>query len=83
MATLLLENGAVIRYVQPMLGHTDLKTTQISTQVSIPQLKQIHSATHPAQFPKDKPSVNGSSHDAAELCAALDTEEDKEEEETL
>jgi len=48
-------------------------------------LNQIHSATHPAQFPKDKPPVNGSSPDAAELFAALDAEaeEDKEEEETL
>ena len=45
MATLMLENGADIRYIQAMLGHADLKTTQIYTQVSIRQLKQIHSAT--------------------------------------
>ena len=48
MATLMLENGADIRYIQQMLGHADLKTTQIYTQVSIRQLKRIHSATHPA-----------------------------------
>jgi integrase/recombinase XerD len=86
MATLMLENGADIRYIQAMLGHADLKTTQIYTQVSIRQLKQIHSATHPAQLPKDKQTVNGGSQDAAaELFAALDAEatEDKEEEETL
>jgi integrase/recombinase XerD len=86
MATLMLENGADIRYIQAMLGHADLKTTQIYTQVSIRQLKHIHSATHPAQLPKDKQPVNGSSPDAAaELFAALDAEaeEDKEEEETL
>ena len=47
MATLMLENGADIRYIQQMLGHADLNTTQIYTQVSIRQLKQIHSATHP------------------------------------
>jgi len=33
-----------------MLGHADLKTTQIYTQVSIRQLKQIHAATHPAKL---------------------------------
>jgi integrase/recombinase XerD len=53
MATLMLENGADIRYIQQMLGHSDLKTTQIYTQVSIRQLKLIHSVTHPAKL--DKP----------------------------
>jgi integrase/recombinase XerD len=50
MATMMLENGADIRYIQQMLGHADLKTTQIYTQVSIRQLKRIHSATHPAKL---------------------------------
>jgi integrase/recombinase XerD len=50
MATLMLENGADIRYIQQMLGHADLRTTQIYTQVSIRQLKQIHAATHPARL---------------------------------
>jgi integrase/recombinase XerD len=48
MATLMLEGGADIRFIQAMLGHADLKTTQIYTQVAIRQLKQIHAATHPA-----------------------------------
>ncbi len=52
MATLMLEGGADIRYIQQMLGHADLKTTQIYTQVSIRQLQQIHAATHPAKLPK-------------------------------
>jgi integrase/recombinase XerD len=52
MATLMLENGADIRYIQQMLGHSDLKTTQIYTQVSIRQLKRIHAATHPARLDK-------------------------------
>src|SRR3546814_4523403 len=47
MATLMLENGADIRFIQAMLGHAELSTTQIYTQVSIRMLKQIHSATHP------------------------------------
>jgi integrase/recombinase XerD len=48
MATLMLEGGADIRYVQQMLGHADISTTQIYTQVSIRKLQQIHLATHPA-----------------------------------
>jgi integrase/recombinase XerD len=47
MATLMLENGADIRFIQQMLGHAKLETTQIYTQVSIRQLKEIHTATHP------------------------------------
>jgi integrase/recombinase XerD len=48
MATLMLEGGADIRYIQAMLGHVRLDTTQIYTHVSIRMLKQIHSRTHPA-----------------------------------
>jgi len=47
MATLMLEGGADIRFIQQMLGHAKLETTQIYTQVSIRQLKTIHAATHP------------------------------------
>jgi integrase/recombinase XerD len=49
VASLMLENGADIRYIQQMLGHALLTTTQIYTQVSIQKLKDIHSATHPAK----------------------------------
>jgi integrase/recombinase XerD len=47
MATLMLENGADIRYIQEMLGHARLDATQIYTHVSIERLKMIHQATHP------------------------------------
>ena len=47
MATLMLEGGADIRFIQQMLGHADLNTTQIYTQVSIRKLQAIHAATHP------------------------------------
>ncbi len=50
MATHMLENGADIRYIQAMLGHTDLSTTQIYTHVSIRKLQEIHAATHPAKL---------------------------------
>ncbi len=48
MATLMLEGGADIRFIQQMLGHADISTTQIYTQVSLRQLAKIHGATHPA-----------------------------------
>jgi integrase/recombinase XerD len=47
MATLMLEGGADTRFIQQMLGHAKLETTQIYTQVSIRKLKEIHTATHP------------------------------------
>lgn len=47
-ATLMLEGGADIRYIQALLGHAELSTTQIYTQVSIRKLQQVHRATHPA-----------------------------------
>ncbi len=48
MATLMLENGADTRWIQTMLGHANISTTQIYTRVSIRALKEIHTATHPA-----------------------------------
>ena len=50
MATHMLENGADIRYIQAMLGHTDLSTTEIYTHVSIRKLQEVHAATHPARL---------------------------------
>ena len=46
-ATLMLEGGADIRYIQQMLGHESLATTQIYTRVAIRKLKEIHELTHP------------------------------------
>jgi len=51
MATLMLENGADIRYVQEMLGHARLDTTQIYTHVNIQKLMEVHRLTHPAKLP--------------------------------
>lgn len=48
MATLMHENGADIRFIQEILGHVKLETTQIYTHVSIRTLQQVHATTHPA-----------------------------------
>jgi integrase/recombinase XerD len=83
----MLENGADIRYIQAMLGHAELSTTQIYTQVSIRKLKEIHSATHPAKVrsarakadsgvdksPAPAPTIN-------DILAALAAEADEEHE---
>lgn len=95
MATLMLENGADIRYIQVMLGHAELSTTQIYTQVSIRRLKEIHTATHPGKVrahgksrsvcaiaagTAEEPSEAPS---AAALLAALATEAQEEEQDEI
>lgn len=52
-ATLMLEGGADIRFIQQLLGHEKLETTQIYAQVSIRMLKEVHTRTHPARLALD------------------------------
>jgi len=75
MATLMLEGGADIRFIQAMLGHAELSTTQIYTQVSIRTLKEIHTATHPGRPVSRTRSRQRDAEDARDfLLAALDAE---------
>ena len=80
MATLMHENGADIRHIQAMLGHEDIKTTQIYTQVAIRALQQIHAATHPGAtlHPGDKPLLSRDKEAVDELYRMLDKEAEED-----
>ena len=47
-ATLMVERGADIRFVQELLGHRELSSTTIYTRVAPERLAAIHAATHPS-----------------------------------
>ena len=79
-ATHMLEGGADIRFIQEMLGHANLETTEIYTHVSIDKLIAVHKISHPSRLqrqPKTERAVTNSSLDEARqsLLAALAHEE--------
>lgn len=57
-ATHMLEGGADIRYIQEMLGHANLQTTEIYTHVSIDKLIAVHGATHPSRLTRHRDDKN-------------------------
>ncbi len=82
MATHMLENGADIRFIQAMLGHANLETTQIYTQVSMTKLKEIHSATHPARLQRVNKGDAGQplAEDVQAILEAIEAQDDHDSE---
>ena len=80
-ATHMLENGADIRYIQALLGHAELTTTEVYTRVAILKLKEIHQATHPARLTRQNPENPAPASDTdlkATLMATLQAELDSD-----
>jgi integrase/recombinase XerD len=84
MATLMLDGGAKLRYIQHMLGHAELSSTEIYVHVAIRKLQKIHAATHPGATLERKTSgvaIEATGPDDDEnLLAALDAEAEEESE---
>jgi len=81
-ATHMLEGGADIRFIQEMLGHANLETTEIYTHVSIDKLIAVHKATHPSRLQRKRDADDAESHPdrsnaAAALLDALAREDDE------
>ena len=78
MATHMLNNGADIRFIQAILGHAQLSTTEIYTHVTIAKLKEIHALTHPAESTPRRMSASIDQHAVLSALVAEDQRVDPE-----
>jgi integrase/recombinase XerD len=79
MATAMLEGGADVRFVQEMLGHASLETTQLYTRVTVEKLRAVHAATHPAaRLLRSTPTAAARAVTTDELLEALAAESDED-----
>jgi len=67
-----------IRFIQAMLGHAELSTTEIYTQVSIRLLKSVHAATHPGRLAEAGRHALDPEPTAEALLEALEREAEEE-----
>lgn len=71
-ATHMLDNGADIRFIQALLGHESLSSTERYTHVAIAKLQKVHAATHPARLTRPAPQQKLSPDKLAARRALLD-----------
>jgi integrase/recombinase XerD len=70
-ATLMLEGGADLRFIQQLLGHASVETTQVYTRVTLDKLKAVHAATHPgARLRRRQDETGDGSEETGEEAAA-------------
>lgn len=78
MATHMLNNGADVRFLQAILGHAQLSTTELYTHVAIAKLQEVHERTHPANREPVRSAEPQPSADAAALLSSLAAEVEDE-----
>ena len=71
-------SGADIRFIQQILGHSSISTTEIYTHVAIHKLKEIHRLTHPGSQRRTAAAVEDGELTEVEVFALLEAEREDE-----